>query len=391
MNLLREHEEVVVHRGERSGVYLVIAVHSTVLGPALGGARLWRYGTLGDGIADALRLSEAMTYKAAAAGLQLGGGKAVLCPPPDSELGPAIRRALMLDLGDLVSSLDGRYITAEDVGTGTDDMAIVAERTAHVAGKPVEDGGSGDPSPITARGVEAAIRACCEHRHGSADLSGLVVAVVGLGHVGLPLAERLSAAGAELRVSDIDPAKRAEAERLGATWLDPEQAVAAECEVFAPCALGGAIDSESIERLRCEIVCGSANNVLASDSLAAELTQRGILYAPDFIANAGGLINVYGELHDLDRERLDELVDGIGDALRRVFEVASERSVTPLDAAKAVANEVLDAASGGGFGPDLDGLAASGVKPPEDDQQPGHRNGGDHLQRGAVAVDDLAR
>ena len=345
MSLLR-HEEVAVHRGERSGIYLVIAIHSTALGPALGGARLWRYEALGDGIADALRLSEAMTYKAAAAGLELGGGKAVLCPPPDRELDPSTRRALMLDLGDLVESLEGRYVTAEDVGTGTEDMATVAERTAHVVGKPVEDGGSGDPSPITARGVVAAIRACCEHRYGSADLSGRAVAVVGLGHVGLPLAERLGAAGAELLVSDIDPAKRAEAERLGAGWLEPDEAMLAECDVLAPCALGGAINPDNVQSLRCEIVCGSANNVLAGDALAPGLADRGVLYAPDFIANAGGLINVYGELHDLGREQLDELVDGIGDALRRVFDLAAERSVPPLEAARELAQAKLEAAAG---------------------------------------------
>jgi leucine dehydrogenase len=339
------HEEVVVHRGERSGVPLVIAIHSTVLGPALGGARMWRYGALGDGIADALRLSEAMTYKAAAAGLDLGGGKAVLCLPPGRELAPDERLDLMLDLGDLVESLQGRYVTAEDVGTGTGDMATIAERTAHVVGKPVEDGGSGDPSPITARGVESAIRACCEHRFGSADLTGRVMAVVGLGHVGLPLAERLKAAGAELLVSDIDPEKRAEAERLGVAWLDPDESMTAECDLLAPCALGGAVNPGNVASLRCGIVCGSANNVLASDALASGLADRGVLYAPDFIANSGGLINVYGELHDLERKQLDELVDGIGEALRRVFDLADQRSVPPLEAARALAQERLDAAT----------------------------------------------
>jgi leucine dehydrogenase len=344
MSLLM-HEEVAVRRGERSGIYVAVAIHSTALGPALGGARLWRYGALGDAISDALRLSEAMTYKAAAAGLDLGGGKAVLCVPPDRELPQPARRELMLDLGDIVESLGGRYVTAEDVGTGTDDMSVIAERTTHVVGRPVESGGSGDPSPITARGVEKAIRACCEHRFGSGDLAGRVVTVVGLGHVGLALAERLAAAGAELRVSDIDAGKRASAERLGARWVEPARATATECDVLAPCALGGTINPETIDGLGCEIVCGSANNVLASDDLADGLLQRGILYAPDFIANAGGLINVYGELHDLDRERLDELVDGIGDALTRVFELAAARSVTPLDAATAVALERLAAAS----------------------------------------------
>jgi leucine dehydrogenase len=251
----------------------------------------------------------------------------------------------MLDLGDAVESLEGRYVTAEDVGTGTDDMTIVGERTTHVVGRPADTGGSGDPSPVTARGVEAAIRACCEHRYGSPDLAGRVVTIAGIGHVGLALAERLAGAGCELRVSDIDEDKRAVAKRLGALWVDPGDAAGTECDVFAPCALGGAINSESIDQLRCEIVCGSANNVLADDSLAVALTDHGILYAPDFIANAGGLINVYGELRGLDRERLDDLVDGIGDALRRVFVVSSERSATPLAAAMTVAEEALDVAS----------------------------------------------
>ena len=298
---------------------------------------------LGDAIVDALRLSEAMTYKAAAAGLDLGGGKAVLCAPRRASWAADRRRELMLDLGDIVESLEGRYVTAEDVGTGTADMTVIGERTSHVVGRPVESGGSGDPSPVTARGVEAAMRACCEHRYGSADLADRRIAIVGLGHVGLALAERLTAARAKPIVSDIDSGKHVLADQLKVGWVDPE-ATAAECDVLAPCALGGAIDPGTIGELRCEIVCGSANNVLASDSLADVLADREILYAPDFIANAGGLINVYGELHDLGRERLDQLVDGIGDAIGRVFEAAEARSITPLEAARAVALERLQAA-----------------------------------------------
>ena len=343
MSLL-EHEEVLVGRGQRSGLYVIVAIHSTALGPALGGGRLWRYEALGDGIADALRLSEAMTYKAAAAGLDLGGGKAVLCAPPDRELPPEQRHALLLDLGDAVESVEGRYVTAEDVGTSAEDMVVIAERTSNVVGLPPEAGGSGDPSPVTARGVERAIRACCEHRYDTADLAGRTVTVIGLGHVGQALAARLREAGAELVASDIDPEKRRLAEQLGAAWVEPHDAVAAECEILAPCALGGAISAETIDRLRCEIVCGSANNVLASDSLAKELHERGILYAPDFIANAGGLINVYGELHGLEHGELDELVDGIGEALGHVFELADERSVTPLEGARAVARRRLESA-----------------------------------------------
>ena len=343
MNLL-EHEEVVVRRGRRSGIYIVVSIHSTVLGPALGGLRMWPYGALGDAIADGLRLSEAMTYKAAAAGLDLGGGKAVVCLPPDGELSADERRELMLDVGDIVDSLEGRYVTAEDVGTGTDDMAVIRERTEYVVGLPIDSGGSGDPSPITARGVESAIRASCTHRYGSGDLAGRRVSVVGLGHVGSHLAKRLAAEGAELAVTDIDPGRRELAERLGARWLDPIEAITTECDVVAPCALGGAIDCDNVEGLRAEIVCGAANNVLCDRSLADRLAEREILYAPDFIANAGGLINVYGELLSLDRDRLDSLVDGIGEALARVYRAAEDRAVTPLEAARALAEERLAAA-----------------------------------------------
>jgi leucine dehydrogenase len=334
-----DHEELVVRRGGRTGLYVVVAVHSTALGPALGGARLWRYRTPGDAIADALRLSAAMTLKAAAAGLDLGGGKAVLCS--DGELADRRRRELMLDLGDVVESLGGRYITAEDVGTGPEDMAVIRARTSHVVGLPVALGGSGDPSPLTARGVEAAIRACCERRFGSGDLSGRRVCVVGLGHVGTPLAERLLAAGAEVIAADIDARKRRLAAELGAGWTDPGTAMTTACDVLAPCALGGGIDRESVGSLRCEIVCGSANNMLAEERLAEQLAFREIVYAPDFIANAGGLINVYAEIHRLDDQRTRQLVDGIGETIAAILTEAEERSTTPLQAARELAAERL--------------------------------------------------
>jgi leucine dehydrogenase len=336
-----DHEELVVRRGRRTGLYVVVAVHSTALGPALGGARLWRYRTPGDAIADALRLSEAMTLKAAAAGLDLGGGKAVLCA--DGEVTGDRRRKLMLDLGDVVESLGGRYITAEDVGTDAEDMAKVRARTSHVVGLPVALGGSGDPSPITARGVEAAIRACCERRFGSQDLSGCRVCVVGLGHVGTALSERLLAAGAEVIAADIDTGKRQLAATLGADWTDADSAMTTSCDVLAPCALGGTVNRDNLASLRCEIVCGSANNVLAEERLAEQLASRGIVYAPDFIANAGGLINVYGEIHGLDNARTERLVDGIGETIATILSEAEERSVTPLQAARELAAERLGA------------------------------------------------
>src|SRR5215210_6298312 len=201
-------EELVVRRGSRSGRYVVVAVHSTALGPALGGVRLWHYDGTVDGVRDALRLARGMTYKAAAAGLGLGGGKGVICAAPGSHPTGRARRDLLLDFADLVQSLDGRYITAEDVGTSPSDLVTIRERTEHVTGLPPERGGTGDPSPFTALGVEAAMRACARERFGSRDLTGRRVAIAGLGHVGSRLGERLVRAGAELTVSDIDPAKR---------------------------------------------------------------------------------------------------------------------------------------------------------------------------------------
>jgi leucine dehydrogenase len=336
------HEELHVRLGSRSGLQLAVAVHSTALGPALGGARLWGYESPGDAVADSLRLSEAMTLKAAAAGLDLGGGKSALCAPGD--IPAERRRALMLDLGDLVESLDGRYVVAEDVGTTTDDMTVIAERTSHVVGLPAERGGTGDPSPSTARGVAAAMRAACSRRLGTADLSGVRVCIIGLGHVGTALAKILAGEGVELLASDIRSEHRRVGAELGAAWLDPGDATGAECDVLAPCALGGAIDESAAEVLRCSVVCGSANNQLADQSVSQTLHRRGILYAPDFIANAGGLINVYAELHSLPSDRVARLVEGIGDTVGEVLDEAESCGLTPLDSALDLARARLEEA-----------------------------------------------
>ncbi|HVX31745.1 MAG TPA: Glu/Leu/Phe/Val dehydrogenase dimerization domain-containing protein [Solirubrobacterales bacterium] len=338
------YEELRVVAGPRSGATIAIAVHSTALGPALGGARMWHYETPADGIEDALRLARAMTYKAAAAGLLLGGGKGVICAPGAERPAGESRRAMLLDFGDAVASLGDKYVTAEDVGTGAADMATIAERTSHVVGLPGERGGSGDPSPVTARGVLAALRACLEHRFGDPSLGGVRVCVVGAGHVGGRLARLLVGGGAEVTLSDVDPARRALAEELGAAWLDPDDAITADCDVLAPCALGEVIDAGTVEALRCAIVCGAANNVLAAEPLAADLTRRGIVYAPDFIANAGGLINVYAELHRLDRDAVSSLVDHIGATVLHVLAEAGRHGTTPLAEAQALALRRLRAA-----------------------------------------------
>ena len=341
-----DHEEVVVRRGRRSGLTMAVAVHSTALGPALGGVRLWRYATPDDGVRDALRLSRGMTHKAAAAGLELGGGKGVVCAPPDNAWrngGPGIeRRAVMHDFGDLVDTLDGRYVTAEDVGVGAEDIATIAERTPHAVGRPEAGGGAGDPSPYTARGVLAALRACVAHELGSSDLHGLEVVVIGAGHCGERLARLLAAGGAELMISDVDRAKRALAAELGAGWVEPAAAMTTPCDVLAPCALGGAIDAGNVDALRCRVVCGSANNLLAEEALAERLRDRGVLCAPDFVANAGGLISVYRELRGLGGEDVDRLVEGIGEAMERLLADADERGVPPLDAAHVLARRRLE-------------------------------------------------
>jgi leucine dehydrogenase len=286
-----------------------------------------------------------MTLKAAAANLELGGGKGVIAAPAGAPPEGELRRAILLDFGDAVAELGGDYVTAEDVGTGAADMAVIAERTEHVVGLDSARGGSGDPSPVTALGVLSAMRACVAEWFGTRDLDGMRVCVVGLGHVGHALAGLLREAGAELLVSDIDPGRRADAERLGATWLEPDGAILAECDVLAPCALGGAIGPAEGEGLRAAVVCGAANNVLTDDWVAARLARRGVLYAPDFVANAGGLISVYGELHGLPHERALELAAGIELSMARVLEAARRENVVPLEAARRVALARLERAA----------------------------------------------
>jgi leucine dehydrogenase len=341
-----EHEDLVVHRGSRSGSYVIVAIHSTALGPALGGVRLWHYPATTDAVRDALRLARGMTFKAAAAGLALGGGKGVICGPPHAPTGSE-RCDLLRDFGDLVESLDGRYVTAEDVAISPPDLVVIRERTAHVTGLPPDRGGSGDPSPFTALGVEAAMKACARVRFASPELAGLRIVVAGLGHVGEKLARRLTEHGAQVAVSDIDPKKRRIAEKLGARWIEPDEEMIAECDILAPCALGGAIDAGNLSLLHCEIVCGCANNQLADESLAEALAARGILYGPDFVVNAGGLIHVYKEIRGYSEGHARELVLGIQQNLEGILRTAEARGITPLDAARAVALERLEVADAG--------------------------------------------
>jgi leucine dehydrogenase len=333
--MMLDHEQLIVRRGRRSGAHVIVAVHSTTLGPALGGCRMWHYDSVEAGLADAARLSAAMTLKAAAAGLSLGGGKGVICVPRGVDATGPARTAMLHDFADTVNALEGAYITAEDVGTGSADMVTIAEVTPYVAGLPTETGGSGDPSPFTAAGVEAAMRACLRHVFGTPDLEGRSIAIVGCGHVGEHLARRLAAAGARLLLADVDPAKRALADSLpGAQWVEPAAALAAAVDVLAPCALGGVIDQARVETLLCRIVCGAANNQLAASTVADTLQARGILYAPDFIVNAGGLINVSMELTGYDRLAAVRRVASIENVFDALLAQAAADHITPLEAAR---------------------------------------------------------
>ncbi|MBU4465240.1 MAG: amino acid dehydrogenase [Actinobacteria bacterium] len=332
------HERVEVITGRRSGLFITVALHSSVLGSALGGARLWTYAHWSDALGDALRLSAAMTLKNAAAGLDAGGGKAVIGLTPGTELDAARRRDAFLDLGDAVEALGGLYRTAEDVGSTTHDMLVVSERTAHVVGLPDAVGGSGEPAGPTSLGVYEALRATLERVTGDPDVAGRRITISGLGQVGSRLAVRLSTEGADLTVTDVNPAKRDLAAELGAAWAPPGTEHLVPADVFVPAGLGGLLTDEIIDRLDARAVCGPANNPLADRDGADRLAARGILYAPDFVVNAGGVIYLDLVAKQLGtRAEIDARVAGIGNTVRRIFDDAAARGVTPLEAAEELA------------------------------------------------------
>jgi len=329
------HERVLITTGPRSGLTIIVAVHSTKLGQALGGARLWQYENWTDALADALRLSAAMTLKNSAAGLARGGGKSVIQVPIGTVLSDAQKRDAMLDLGDAVESLDGAYMTAEDVGTSAELMAIVAERTAHVCGLPPEQGGVGEPADATAAGVHASILATLDALFGSREVAGRHIVISGLGQVGGRLARRLAADGARLSVADVDPAKKALADDLGASWVEVGQAHRIEADLFVPCGLGGVLTPEVIAELGARGVVGAANNQLARHDGAEALAARGILWAPDFVVNAGGVIYLsMASEPDADPAAIDARVEAIGDTITEIFRTAEHNGTTTLEAAE---------------------------------------------------------
>ncbi|MBW3629391.1 MAG: leucine dehydrogenase [Gemmatimonadetes bacterium] len=331
------HEQVVFCHEPSCGYRGIIAIHDTTLGPSLGGTRFWNYASDEEALIDVLRLSRGMTYKAAVAGLNLGGGKAVIIGDPRT----ARREMIFRAHGRFIESLSGRYITAEDVGTSVGDMEYVSMETSWVSGLP---GKSGDPSPVTAYGTYQGIKAAALEKYGSESLAGRTVAVQGAGHVGYYLCAHLAAEGARLIVTDIDEERSGRiAREFGAEVVQPEAIYSVESDIYAPCALGATINDETIPQLKADIVAGAANNQLEDDRHGDELHRRGILYAPDYVINAGGVINVYGEVKGWLPEQSMRKAEEIFGTLARLFELAREEHLPTYRAADRVAEERIEA------------------------------------------------
>jgi leucine dehydrogenase len=336
-----QHEQLLFATDRESGLRAIIAVHDSRLGPAVGGCRMYPYASDEAALDDVLRLSRGMTYKSALAGLPLGGGKSVIIGDPQHDKSPALWRAMATH----IDSLGGRYIAAEDSGTSVADLRAMSEYTAHVSGIGGTEHG-GDPSPSTARGVYVAIRTALAHRLGDSDLNGVRVAVQGLGHVGFALAKMLRESGAQVFAADINPhtVARAEAE-LGIVALPQEEILFADVDVLAPCALGAALNAQTIPDLRAGIVAGAANNQLQSKEDGARLVDRGILYCPDFLINAGGIIDVHYQHSGLDRAELAGHIDSIGGRLAEVLHRADRCHRPTGEIAEELAEELLGAAA----------------------------------------------
>jgi leucine dehydrogenase len=350
MDVLREmrrdgHEQVVFCQDDAAGLRAIIAIHSTVLGPALGGVRMWPYASADEALHDVLRLAQAMTYKAAVSGLPLGGGKAVIIGDPKRVKTESLLRAF----GRAVEGLNGRYLTAEDVGMTVADMEIVRKETKHVTGTSEKKGGSGDPSYLTAKGVVYAIETCLKEIYGDPSVRNRTVAIQGVGKAGYHLAELLATAGARLIVADTDSQRAMLARREFEAWrVEPDEILQAECDVLSPCALGGVLNRKSILKLRCRAIAGAANNQLEDPDDAVRLEERGILYAPDYVVNAGGIINILVELQGgrkgYDRVKAERLAKKIPLTLQEVFRKAHAQGITPAQAADELVEARLDEA-----------------------------------------------
>ena len=326
-----EYEQIVFGHDPETGLQTIIAIYSTARGPALGGTRMWKYANEDEALADALRLGKAMAYKAACADLPLGGGKAVIIGDARIDKTDDLMRAY----GRQVERLGGRYITTADVGTTVKDLDVIAETTRFVTGT---SDGSGDPSPVTAHGVWHGLRAVAENAFGESSLSGRHVVVQGIGKVGSGVARRLRDEGAHVTVADIDAnAARALADEIGADVVDAADVLEVPCDVLSPCALGPIVTRDNLQSFKCAAIAGAANNQLEHPSLARAIADAGILYAPDYVINAGGLINVEDELHGYDAARAHRKAESIADTLRAIFRDAKSEGLAPSEAADRLA------------------------------------------------------
>ncbi len=335
-----EHEQVVICNDPHSKLKAIIAIHNTTLGPALGGTRMWNYVSDDDAMIDALRLSRGMTYKAAISGLNLGGGKAVIIGDPSLK-----SEALWRRYGKFVNSLNGKYITAEDVNTSAADMEYIHLETKHVTGIPEYMGGSGDPSPFTAYGVFVGMKACAHKHWGNDSLEGKKVLVQGVGHVGQYLVGHLTDAGARVYITDINEARIKETtDKYKVEYIAPEKMLDLELDVYAPCALGATINDDSMKKLNCPVIAGAANNQLAVEKVhGQQLIDKGILYAPDFLINAGGLVNVAAEAGGAyNREKVTKDVEKIYNRILDIFTLSENEKITTQEAAMRIAQKRID-------------------------------------------------
>ena len=333
------HEQVVFCHNKDAGLKAIIAIHNTVLGPALGGTRMWPYKSDEDALNDVLRLSRGMTYKNAVAGLNLGGGKAVIIGDPATDKSEALFRAF----GHFVESLGGRYITAEDVGIDVNDMEYVYRETEYVTGVHQVHGGSGDPSPFTAYGTLQGLMATLNRQFGNEDVGNYSYAVQGLGHVGMEFVKLLNERGAKVFVTDINQGLVDRAvNEYGAEAVEPDAIYDVNADVYSPCALGGTLNESTLDRIKAKVICGAANNQLATNAIGDELTRRGILYAPDYAVNAGGVMNVSLEIDGYNRERAMRMMRTIYHNLGRIYQIADRDGIPTYMAADRLAEERIE-------------------------------------------------
>lgn len=338
-----EHEQVVFCQDKESGLRAIIAIHNTVLGPALGGTRMWHYQNEMEALNDVLRLSRGMSYKASISGLNLGGGKAVIIGNSAKDKSEALFRRF----GRFVDSLGGKYITAEDVGISPKDMEYVHMETKYVSGLPQSLGGSGDPSPVTAYGVYVGMKACANYKYGSDSLKGKKVVVQGVGHVGEYLVEYLTKEGAKVTITDINEEKiKSVSEKYKTDVVLGDKVYDLDMDIYAPCALGATVNTDTLSRLKCQIIAGAANNQLEDEDIHGKaLMQKGLVYAPDFLINAGGLISVNSEVYKLNRERTMEVTEKIYDSVLNILKYSEKNNIPAAQAALKLAKSRIEAIS----------------------------------------------